>query len=272
MRTLNISLFVTLLVFLTACGGSGPTPLSKDQKQRFAKVVVSTLQVTSVSQSVAERSAGRASTQDFLPLLGMNQFAQGSSLQPLANDPIYIPMEEALSQCEATFKSTNPGPEANNMQLSFSLSSASCPIRMTFAFKQYFSSEGYSMSVVSAYSVANDSFRKYSDVDAYSMNFVLDAKNLVQSGAGTIRGSGFVNSQEVGRINLTLSGTVALKDSEVSSQATMTFKFPDFEAVLDVSSTVTRDGKSEHKILLNGEEMTEKELQKLLESALDNPA
>lgn len=254
----KISTSICLSIALISCGGEGGSKkaLSADQKSKVISVIKETGGTLGTSHRVARNSAFSQFSKDTL------------SSENSPQEEKFRLMEDALSQCEMSYNNNSDFQNLLSMDLSFALNGAACPLELKVdtgvKAKESFGSYNIIGKFNFYYKTIDQSFLEYSSLKALDLSFGFDLVATQQSASGEITGGGYIETVEHGKIPLTVAGSMKLSENSSEISFGLEMKFEDFVALIQI------EGKNEEqpKITLNGEEISEEELQELFQDTL----
>lgn len=299
----KISMTLAALVALSACGnkrgGNAHKPLTTEQKRQLKQTVSDASAATRASGDI--NKSGR-DTQRSRRLNGLatsdSVFAAPFSFATQQDETNYHAMADSMENCLVEEKSIVDGIKKSGVLAAMSPETAShaggqpqepdlsklkgasfgykvygeqCPIKlgMNLSIPELDAVGGNIRRLVVTfgmeYAALTDSFKQLSDIDSFKFDGGLQAA-VAQTTKATLEVGGKFHSQAKGDIGLKIAGLMqGTQDQVQSAQATMTMTFPDFVAELLVKS----DGKSEPQYFLNGEKMTQEQVEQFFAEALD---
>lgn len=192
--------------------------------------------------------------------------ANGPQSSESATDKPIRLMEDSMAECEATF------PEAPNMvestdsasgSILFSLDGEACPVAMDFAFYmgviRKLTGYAFSFNFETDFAIVDPAFEKYTELRSMDFDFGMNADIEVDeqkqtfNADGEFTGGGHIETAEVGRVPLTMSGTFRAENEVVDMNMVLTMEFTDFTAIFEL----VQNGKDPAVLYLNGEEVDE---------------
>lgn len=272
----NLVLSTLTFAFLGSCGDAARTPLTGDQKRVIVGVLSDSSTAMDASQNVAETRKRRddlIGTPDFRPVLPPDQIRNLSSLfnqtealsSSIEDRPVRL-MEDAMAECEATFPEAPDFVETSesaSISTSFSLGGEACPVSSDLEFHagivQRFSSFTYEFAFDVGFDIVDPEFEQYTELRSLDLEFgmkadiVFDEDTQEVSATGEFAGGGHVETTEVGRVPLTVSGGFSFEDGQSNQAMVLIMEFTDFVAEFEL---IQEYGK-EPVILLNGEPFDE---------------
>ena len=240
---------LSALVILSVACSDGPSKLTDEQKATLFGAINDT----------SRGSVGGATrTQQFQQKKGR---VAGESLP--ANAQALEEMGNAVEEnCSVDF--SMPGGEKYGM-LSFKLTATdkvvgnqtkACPISTDVSFDISATQLIFGVN----YAAKADSFKKLVDVVGAKLNAKFEGSGNESGGTVNLSGGGSLDSQKNGNVPVEFSGSASGNEQSVSGKFTTRFVFNGFTA--DINTNITNESV---KYDINGEEMTEEQLDKYLE-------